>query len=308
MDEHMVLKELKNLNFCAIDVETANEKRESICSIGIVIVRNGKIDHEISYLVRPKELRCSTINQQIHKLSEADLISQPSLNLIWEKIVPYFDQQILIAHNAIFDIDALQKSLEVYNLRLPSFKYLCSLKLAQMVFKDLTNFRLPNVANYLGLELNHHNALSDAKISAEIGLRTIPLINHSELNFRQEELTSDIYKIASEVSTDPWDNLFGNKKIHKDLLKPNLNVENKENVFFNQKVVFTGDLSIERKVAAELIQKMGADINTAISKLTNIVIVGQNAGAAKLEKVEELVSKGYKIKIIYEQEFLSLIA
>ena len=41
-------------DFAAIDFETANGKRTSVCSVGIVIVRNGKIINKIYRLIRPR--------------------------------------------------------------------------------------------------------------------------------------------------------------------------------------------------------------------------------------------------------------
>ena len=40
-------------NFAAIDFETANGKRTSVCSVGVVIVRDGKIVNKIYRLIRP---------------------------------------------------------------------------------------------------------------------------------------------------------------------------------------------------------------------------------------------------------------
>jgi DNA polymerase III subunit epsilon len=308
MDKQTILRDLSNLNFTAFECEIANEKWDSLCSIGIVKVTNGRIEEEINYIIRPKELRVTVINQKIHKLCESDLANQPDLTSIWSQIIHYFDHRLLIAHNAAFDIEVLRQTLSTYNLRHPFFKYLCSQKLAQEIFKDLSNYRLPDVAKYLGLNLNHHNALSDAKVSAEIAIKSIPKLKESDLNFNLEELTANIQKIASEDKKVGWNNLYGDKKIDSDLLKPNLNVENKDNAFFNKKVVFTGDLnSIDRQDAAEKIQKMGADINVSISKKTNIVIVGREAGPSKMKKIEELKNQGFNIRLIYEDEFLNLI-
>ena len=40
-------------DFVAIDFETANAKRSSVCSVGIVIVRNGRIENELYRLIPP---------------------------------------------------------------------------------------------------------------------------------------------------------------------------------------------------------------------------------------------------------------
>lgn len=40
-------------DFAAIDFETANGKRTSVCSVGIVIVKGGRIVNKIYRLIRP---------------------------------------------------------------------------------------------------------------------------------------------------------------------------------------------------------------------------------------------------------------
>ena len=43
-------------NFAAIDFETANNERTSICSVGVVIVRNGEIADRFYSLVHPEPI------------------------------------------------------------------------------------------------------------------------------------------------------------------------------------------------------------------------------------------------------------
>ena len=49
-------------DFAAIDFETANGKRTSVCSVGIVIVKGGKIVNKIYRLIRPAQLLYSMDN------------------------------------------------------------------------------------------------------------------------------------------------------------------------------------------------------------------------------------------------------
>ena len=41
-------------DFAAIDFETANNERSSVCSVGIVIVRNGEIQESFYSLIQPE--------------------------------------------------------------------------------------------------------------------------------------------------------------------------------------------------------------------------------------------------------------
>ena len=46
-----------DINFIAIDFETATSKRASICEVGICVVRHGEIAETRSWLVRPEDNR-----------------------------------------------------------------------------------------------------------------------------------------------------------------------------------------------------------------------------------------------------------
>ncbi|MBP5694721.1 MAG: NAD-dependent DNA ligase LigA [Bacilli bacterium] len=70
--------------------------------------------------------------------------------------------------------------------------------------------------------------------------------------------------------------------------------------FFNKKVVLTGTLSkYGRKEATEILENLGAHVSGSVSKVTDIVIAGDEAGS-KLDKANKL-----GIKVMDEDEFLS---
>ena len=76
----------------------------------------------------------------------------------------------------------------------------------------------------------------------------------------------------------------------------------KDNFFSNKNLVFTGTLiSLSRDEAKYLAKTNGAKILSSVSKNTDFLIVGENAGS-KAEKAEIL-----GIKIINEKEFISKI-
>ena len=60
------------LDFAAIDFETANNERSSICSVGVVIVRNGQIVDKIYRLIRPTPNYYSYFNTRVHGLTRED--------------------------------------------------------------------------------------------------------------------------------------------------------------------------------------------------------------------------------------------
>ena len=46
--------EVKDMNFVAMDFETANAKRASACSIALAIVRDNQVAHEFYSLINPE--------------------------------------------------------------------------------------------------------------------------------------------------------------------------------------------------------------------------------------------------------------
>jgi len=91
---------------------------------------------------------------------------KPDFSEIWYYIEPYIKDQHLVAHNASFDISCLRKTLEFYEMPVPSFTHSCTCNLYKR--KGLAVLCLEH-----NIELNHHNALSDAKACASLYLKYI---------------------------------------------------------------------------------------------------------------------------------------
>ena len=96
-------------DFAAIDFETANECRCSVCSVGVVIVRNGEIVDTFYSLIHPEPEYYQWFCQQVHGLSEEDTEDAPVFPYVWEKIAPLIEGLPLVAHNSNFDEGCLKE-------------------------------------------------------------------------------------------------------------------------------------------------------------------------------------------------------
>lgn len=67
------------------------------------------------------------------------------------------------------------------------------------------------------------------------------------------------------------------------------------------------DFCYDRKELAVMLKDMGADINTSVSKKTDIVLVGSKPGPAKMKKIEDLINEGYPIKKISQKELIAIL-
>lgn len=299
---------LTSLNFTAIDLETANENRHSLCAIGIAKVRNGAVVHAWKQYVRPSELRMADINRSIHRIQEGDLKDAPMIVDIWDTFIEMLANEVVVAHNAEFDMDVLKQVAILHNRDQPTYRSLCTLKLSQVAFPELDDYRLDDVCRFLGLSFRHHNCDEDAKACAEIAIRAIPRVSINKLDLDGRDLTGKLAKVASRSKLSGWSAAFADKRMTRDLLQPELKGADPSHPFYAKRLVFTGDLSsMARAEAAERVKAFGADINTSISRKTQVVVMGAGAGPSKMTKILEFQRQGIDIWLVNEEEFLRLI-
>jgi DNA polymerase-3 subunit epsilon len=305
------------MNYISIDFETANEKRNSPCSIGVVVVKNGEIVEKIHHLIKPKEMRFMPINIGIHGIRPSMVMDEPEFDIIWDKIGHHFNNSLVIAHNASFDISVLRNSAELYNIELPSFKYVCTMKLAKNFYKGIENSKLNTVNDFLGYEFKHHDALYDAlacsnilnNISDELDCRDIDEISRllgvtigtvDRNGYTPSSTKGKVIKISNRISIKKKESAL--KNLNKDAFK-------------NEVVVFTGKLnSMSRDEAMRIVKNLGGSSGSSVTKSTTILVTNmkdiesltRDEMSTKLRRATDLNKFGQKIKIIDEGKFLSM--
>ncbi len=161
-------------NFVAIDFETANQYRSSVCSIGVVIVRSGKIVDRFYNLIHPLPNYYTHWASEIHGLTYEDTDSAPTFPEVWRKIEPLIKGLPFVAHNSSFDEGCLRAVFEIYEMVYPEYTFYCTLRASRKLQPELPNHRLDTVAETCDYNLiNHHNAIADAEACAAIALKLL---------------------------------------------------------------------------------------------------------------------------------------
>lgn len=156
-------------DFAAIDFETANSERSSVCSVGIVIEKNGVIKDSFYSLVNPEPNYYNYFCTQVHGLTQKDTENAPSFPEVWKQIEPLIDGLPLVAHNARFDSSCLKAVFRTYQMDYPNYVFYDTLSKSRQVLPGLENHKLPTVAKACGYNLeSHHHALADAEACAWI--------------------------------------------------------------------------------------------------------------------------------------------
>ncbi|QEF99017.1 DNA polymerase III PolC-type [Stieleria maiorica] len=155
-------------NFTAIDFETANRRRDSACQLAAVVVRDGQIADERMWMIRPDPFFFSPGNIRIHGIKPADVQHEPHFGDAWDEIRDFFGDDCLIAHNAPFDIGVLIGCLQRHHCAIPELRFSCTRLIARQTWPDRRRFGLKPLADWLGVQFKHHDALEDSRACAKV--------------------------------------------------------------------------------------------------------------------------------------------
>ena len=292
------------MTFNAVDVETANSDRSSICQIGIAHVIDGQVVDRWGTLVDPED-EFDDWNIRIHGITSAKIQGSPTLPEVREELRRRLRGQVLVSHTR-FDRSAFEMAIDKYGLEQLQVYWLDSAKIVRRTWPEKfgqRGFGLKNMAHYIGHEFKHHDAVEDAVAAAEITLAACREHN-VDIEHWIQKFNEGIYR----------------KKKWERQSQPRKSVARKGNPdgeLAGEVLLFTGELQIERPVAADYAAFMGCDVKTDISKQITILVSGiqtspniksPSGKSNKHIEAEELISKGHKIEIISETDFLSLIA
>lgn len=177
-------------DFIAIDFETANREPSSVCSVGVVMVRNGRQIDNFYSLIQPEPNYYAYVCQRVHGLGRNDTDDAPVFPEVWRQLEEcvadaFFSDQLafdnrseliakipFVAHNARFDEGCLKAVFKTYQMDYPGFRFYDTLAASRRQFGySLPNHQLQTVAAACGYDLTrHHHALADAEACAAIAL------------------------------------------------------------------------------------------------------------------------------------------
>ena len=162
-------------DFAAIDFETANECPSSVCSVGLVVVRDAQVAERFYSLIHPEPEYYKWFCQRVHGLCEQDTWDAPVFPYVWDKVAPLIEGLPLVAHNARFDEGCLRAAFRIYQMDYPDYQFYDTLAASRRHFGQvLPNHQLQTVAAACGFCLErHHHALADAEACAAIALKIL---------------------------------------------------------------------------------------------------------------------------------------
>ena len=301
-------------SYVALDVETANSFRGSICSIGLVKFQNDKVVDSFYSLINPEE-DFDYRNINIHGITQKDILNSPIFPEIRQRIIDFIGTNIVVSHFAQFDIGALKDAYLKYNLDFDDVKFVCSYRLAKIALPGLINYKLKTLTKELNIKLEHHNALSDAKASGLILGYLLSANSYSDIDeflynyhYNKTGLHGQ-YGFNRQLKGDYKSNLiYQPTDEEKALMNP-------DHYFYGLYFCFTGKLErMTRKEANTMVALTGGIPEKSVTKNTNILVVGEqdwrvvgeSGLSSKMKKAQSLLENGQNIEIMTEDDFIKM--
>ena len=150
------------MRIVALDFETANSNLASACSLGITIYNDGELIDNFEWYFKPHHRYNFFTNSHIHGIYEEDVANESEFVFYYDELSTILEDSIIVAHNAMFDIGVLNALCDVYGLDHFKNRYLDTVQISRIVYPELYNHKLDTVSNYLCINLNHHNGMSDS--------------------------------------------------------------------------------------------------------------------------------------------------
>jgi DNA polymerase III epsilon subunit-like protein len=157
------------MSFTAIDFETANSNLASVCGVGLVKVRDGRIVDATSWLIKPPPGlgRFDPVHTEHHGIAEQDVFTAAGWEMAVEGILHFTCEDPLVAFDAPYDADVMRKASKHLKLDLPAKDFYCALQLARNQL-DLPMYSLDAVLSALSLPPSEAGPGADARASVNV--------------------------------------------------------------------------------------------------------------------------------------------
>lgn len=285
-------------NYVIIDVETTgNSYSDDIIEITALRYKNYNLINSYSELVYSEKI---SIYSKAYKKNNISFDMVKNSKKIYHVLEEFYDfineDDVLIGHNVIYDIDRINEKLK-YNGKYINNNFIDTMNISKR-FDDFYNNSLDYLSEYFGFTKQKHRSYSDCLLCNEL---------YKKL---KEKFLKEFYNLES----------FQNKKINNKCKKINIIFDENEDekiFLYNKNICITGDVliidenlpnhyKIDKKFLEYFIECKGGICKKSVSKKTDYLILGDLSywgnNSNNLEK-----AKNYGIEIIKLEDFFKMI-
>ncbi|QTP59442.1 DNA polymerase III subunit epsilon [Billgrantia antri] len=177
-DAELARRSLRALEIVAFDTETTGlelRRGDTVISIGACRIVNGRLLASDTFDARVDPGKpIPPASTAIHGITDSEVAGAPPLPVILPRFRDYIGDAVILAHNAAFDLLALQPTGSGTALDMP---VLDTLLLSRALDESLDGHDLDTLAERYDLSFppgTRHTALGDARVTAELWLALMP--------------------------------------------------------------------------------------------------------------------------------------
>lgn len=299
--------------YVVLDLETTglSPKCDEIIEFAGVKYRYGEEVESFETLIKP-DCELSPLAEAVNGISSEMLSDAPCLEIALPLIYDFLGTTPIVAHNAPFDVRFLTLAYEAKGWKFDNAVF-DTLKLAKKAFPNLSSYKLSKLKEEFNiLSTGSHRALPDVQATAELFCICIDALAVKA----DDEISAD--EDISQKRNDSSQSFFGmiRGKHLPQVLTPSRTITDETHPLYDKEVVFTGDLSISRRDAAQRAVDVGAIVKNAVTLSTNFLVVGEQEcqlieGENKSGKEKKAIDYNGRdkadIQIINERDFFALL-
>ncbi|MFV0395153.1 MAG: PolC-type DNA polymerase III [Coprobacillaceae bacterium] len=163
---------IEHATYVSFDIETTGLSviHDGITEFGAVKIRNGEVIDRLQSFINP-EKKISTYISNLTSITNDMVKDAPTIKEFIPKIIEFFDDCILVAHNANFDIGFLNVKFGEHGYSEIGNSVIDSLALSRAILKPLKSYRLGNICRQYRVNYDSdvaHRADYDAEVLASV--------------------------------------------------------------------------------------------------------------------------------------------
>lgn len=285
------------MKFAALDVETANRHRRSICQVAVVVFEDGREIAGDVVLVDPED-EFEAMNRSIHGIGPDDVKGAMIFPSVHARLHPILAGLFVISHHT-FDPVAIRQACERYQLDDFGCRWVDSCAAARKAWPELKErggHGLRNLATHFGIPLVHHDALEDARVAGMLMMKAIA------------ETGVDLDGWLGAQKRSPAASYAGSRgSLRRE--------GDGDGPLMDECIVFTGNFSVDKFDLADMAHIAGAAVRERVTRETTMLVVGaqdrrvvgSTGKSSNQRQAEKLVAEGRPLLIVTEMDFRELI-
>ncbi|QWH18640.1 3'-5' exonuclease [Bacillus mycoides] len=189
------------LDYVVIDFETTgfNPYNDKIIQVAAVKYRNHElVDQFVSY-VNPERSIPDRITS-LTGITNYRVSDAPTIEEVLPLFLAFLHTNVIVAHNASFDMRFLKSNVNMLGLPEPKNKVIDTVFLAKKYMKHAPNHKLETLKRMLGIRLSSHNAFDDCITCAAVYQRCASIEEEGKRKVQKEVLDETVaYEAVKEI-------------------------------------------------------------------------------------------------------------